>query len=99
MDGRTSYREAHARRAVGEGPLLSVHAEGACPRTPGRGEDSPRGETSTIRRVRTPARGPFQERQPLARGLGAEKSYVEWCEVAAGMLSGQDRAHEEYRST
>jgi DNA-binding PadR family transcriptional regulator len=35
----------------------------------------------------------------LARGLGAEKSYVEWCEVAAGMLSGQDRAHEEYRST
>src|SRR5215217_2001719 len=24
----------------------------------------------------------------LARGLGAEKSYVEWCEVAAGMLSG-----------
>src|SRR5215212_2490400 len=110
MDGRTSYREAHARRAVGEGPLLSVHAEGACPRTPGRGEDSPRGETSTIRRVRTPARGPFRKgnlsreaylgtKLTLARGLGAEKSYVEWCEVAAGMLSGQDRAHEEYRST
>ena len=35
----------------------------------------------------------------LARGLGAEKSYVEWCEDATGMLSGQDRAHEEYRST
>jgi PadR family transcriptional regulator AphA len=35
----------------------------------------------------------------LARGLGAEKSYAEWCEDAAGMLSGQDRVHEEYRST
>jgi hypothetical protein len=35
----------------------------------------------------------------LARGLGVEKSYVEWCEDAAGMLSGQDRAHEEHRST
>jgi PadR family transcriptional regulator, regulatory protein AphA len=35
----------------------------------------------------------------LARGLGAEKSYVEWCENAARMLSGQDRAHEEYLST
>ena len=35
----------------------------------------------------------------LARGLGAEKRYAEWCEDAAGMLSGQDQAHEEYRST
>jgi len=34
----------------------------------------------------------------LARGLGAEKSYVEWCEDAAEMLSREDRAHEEYRS-
>src|SRR5215204_1159189 len=35
----------------------------------------------------------------LARGLGAEKSNVEWCENAARMLSGQDRAHEEHLST
>ena len=35
----------------------------------------------------------------LARGLGAEKSYIEWSEAAAGMLSRQDRAHEELSSS
>jgi PadR family transcriptional regulator AphA len=36
-------------------------------------------------------------RLTLARGLGVEKSYVEWREAAAGMLSRQGQAYEELR--
>jgi PadR family transcriptional regulator AphA len=38
-------------------------------------------------------------RLTLARGLGVERSYVEWCEEAAGILSRRDRAYDGLRSS
>ena len=38
-------------------------------------------------------------RLTLARGIGVERSYVEWCEQAATMLSRQDRAYDGLRTS
>jgi PadR family transcriptional regulator AphA len=38
-------------------------------------------------------------RLTLSRGTGVERSYVEWCEEAAGILSRRDRAYDGLRSS